>query len=236
LKKFNRYKTLFIVSACLNVLGLTGFVGKRIYYSNSGAVAQADYAQQHNDEKCELYRNLPIDKTDIVLVGNSIAENFPASEMLNTLKVKNRGIGSNQTAHVLGRIEAIAIKRPSMIILEIGINDLARGVAIGTIMRNYNKIVDLIHQASPGTKLLIQSILPTTGAESYLNPAIITLNSLLMELCKQKHAAYIDMYKRFVLKNEMSPGLTTDGVHLNYNGYHLYSLIIGEYINPTSGA
>lgn len=59
-----------------------------------------------------LYAVLPLDRTDMVLVGNSLIANFPI-EMFQNLKVKDRGITGTNTTELLNRMDKITDAQPS---------------------------------------------------------------------------------------------------------------------------
>lgn len=222
-------KKALIISLSINLIIISGFVGKKIYnrFAHTGNNA---YADSVNTAKNDILGRLPISPGDIVFVGNSITERFPMNEMFGSVKVKNRGIGSNSTAHVLNRIGPIARAKPSKIFIEVGINDLAFKVPLQTILANFKSIVDTIRAYSPSTGIYIQSILPTTGPDHYLMPEIIDLNDELKSICEEMYVTLIDTYTPFVADRQMDTALTTDGTHLNYQGYKKYVDVLNAYV------
>jgi len=226
-------KKALMISVAFNLLLVLGWAGKRLYYSNS-APSNNDYASTINADKCSVLQKLPISNEDIVLIGNSITERFPANEMFQSLRIKNRGIGSNLTMHVLDRIGPIAAGHPGKIFIEVGINDLAQKVPLDTTLENFEKIIEVVRRVSPTTQLFIQSVMPTTGPDQHLMPDIIKLNNQLIILCKRHHVVLVDMFDPFEMGGHMNKDLTTDGTHLNYTGYLKYKAILDLYIEHKS--
>jgi lysophospholipase L1-like esterase len=222
-------KKALIISVLLNLIIISGFVGKKIYNRLAHTGTNA-YADSVNTTKNDILQRLPIQEGDIVFVGNSITERFPMNEMFNSTRVKNRGIGSNSTAHVLSRTAPIAKAKPSKIFIEVGINDLAFNVPLQTIMINFRSIIDTIRAYSPGTGIYITTLLPTIGPDGHLMPEIIELNKELVSFCNAMYVTLVDTYTPFVDDKHMDTTLTTDGTHLNYDGYVKYAKALSGYV------
>ena len=95
---------------------------------------------------------------------------------------------------------------------------------------------------SPETHVYILSVLPVNHEKFNISPQnqryidtnqIIELNRDLEQLAKKyRNAEFIDLYPHFVDKsdNELICNLTTDGVHLNDQGYSVWKDAIAHYI------
>src|SRR5690606_34651148 len=109
----------------------------------------------------EQFRNLPVSKKDIVFAGNSITFWGNWSEMLDSRRIKNRGIPGEHTFGLLNRLDGIIEGKPHKIFIMIGINDLGKGLSDSVILRNWHDILDRVIRQTPKTKVYVQSILPT---------------------------------------------------------------------------
>lgn len=227
--QFTHMKKALIISVSVNLLLVTSWAVKRIYYSIPQTSA-TDYASIINAEKSSLYKDLPVDSDDIIFAGNSITERFPIAEMFCSLNIKNRGIGSNLTSHLLKRIGTIAKGHPKKIFIEIGINDLAQKIPQKDILNNFRAIIDTVKIYSPATLIYVQSLMPTTGPDKYLMPDIVKLNEALKIMCEEKHINLVDMFTPFEAGGQMNESLTTDGTHLNYAGYVKYKRVLDEHV------
>lgn len=120
----------------------------------------------------------------------------------------------------------------------IGVNDMARGVSVDSIIHATKKIIYKIQQESPKTSVLLQSVLPVNPDfgmfEGHTKRAseIKCLNNRLSHLAEEADIIYIDLYSHFTLPQteKMNPEYTNDGLHLTGNGYVKWVEIIKPYI------
>ena len=170
----------------------------------------------------------------IMFVGDSHTEAFELNEYLENDSVRNRGIWGDGAGGVLNRIDSVAIRKPSKIFLMIGVNDIMAGRSPEETFEKVKEIVGKAYLISPSTKIYIQSVLPTSNLIKESNvsslPKIIRLNSLYKSLAMEKRVIYINLFPSFIQSNALNPKLTVDGLHLNGNGYRLWSSIIKKYL------
>ena len=150
--------------------------------------------------------------------------------MLKNDQIKNRGICGDTTDGILNRIDNIIEYQPQKLFLLIGINDLNQGRQVPNIVENYNLILNSIKDKLPTTKVFIQSVLPVNYQKfqkSGVNDKVIELNLKLRELAKEFSYQYIDLFSAFLdINKELDSQYTTDGVHLNGQGYLVWKGII----------
>jgi lysophospholipase L1-like esterase len=217
-------KFTLIVALC-GILGLASgfFVGKRLYYSHAGrGGSPATWADIWDETKNEQFDSLPIRPDDIVFVGTSLTEAFQLQEYFPGLPVVNRGIGANETRHIVARISAIAGKHPMKIFMEGGLNDLRERVPADTIMVHIRSILEMAKFQSPGSKLYYCSIFPTTMSESGLNSSINALNGQIKTFCESNGITYINVHDALLKGGELDESFTCDGMHLNGKGYEVW--------------
>lgn len=223
----------FIISVVFNCLIVLFIIGKRYYYSHGQGSAKqpletAPY-DQWNKARLSVLNVLPIDKTDIVFVGNSLTEGFPVTELFGE-HVKNRGIGGNATWHLLERIEKIAVKQPKKLFIEIGINDFNFGSTVDSAFCNYKAIVSAIGNISPHTTIFIQSLTPTCMSYSNITDSVTQLNTRLKEYCNLQGIAFIDLYTPLLKGTQLDSAYTEDGIHLNDKGYEIWRRVVEKYV------
>lgn len=209
-------KIIVICSVALNVLFPVGIVLKRWYYSSRPTSDLTSYSIANNKLSTSIHDKLPIDTNSIVFVGNSITERFPVAEMFGSLNFKNRGIGSNETIQVAERLPAIMQRKPRMVFLEIGVNDLARNLPVDSIMHNFEAIVNLALKYD--VTLYIFAVFPTYGDDAYLMPKIREVNSRLYKLCETNFTGFIDLTAALSKDGFLNPAYSYDGIHLNGEG------------------
>lgn len=121
--------------------------------------------------------------------------------------------------------EAAAQEKPKYMVITLGVN----GVAYATetqFTAYYGKLIDAIKQASPDTKIILQSIFPVS--QSYdqkggklCNANIDIANGWIMQLAADKGCKYLDTAS--VLKNDEGTMIALydagDGIHMTADGY-----------------
>ena len=181
-----------------------------------------------------LFEALPDTDNEIIMVGNSITDQGLWTELFNDLRVKNRGIGGDDTEGILERLDEITASQPDKIFIMIGTNDLAKLKTVNEILNNYRTILDRIAADSPDTKVHIQSVLPTEDAvhTTRKNTDIMAINKELEKIADQRGLVYIDLFTPFATEeNKLNKEYSIDGLHLNGEGYLLWKELIDEYIN-----
>lgn len=191
------------------------------------------YYHQRNS----LFATMPLQRNDIVFVGNSITDGNEWAELFSDLRIKNRGISGDVSAGVLHRLPQMVQYKPAKIVLMIGVNDLARGVSADSLLRNIFLIADYVHEQSPSTKLIVQSILPVNaafgkfGGHTSKAAVIKTVNAQLATQAAKHQYVFADLYTGFLKANgDMQENYTNDGLHLMGEGYLLWKHLIYPYV------
>jgi len=187
-------------------------------------------------QKKSLFESLPNTKNEIIFLGGSITDGCEWSELFVDLRIKNRGISADVTQGVLDRLSEVTESEPLQIFLMIGINDLAHGLSVGQVAKNYEQIIRTVQQQSPKTDLLVQSVLPVNDAfpkfKNHVNKSkeIVALNAELQKICKKYNLKYIDLYSFFAVEEKLDPQFTNDGLHLTGPGYLLWKTVVEKYL------
>ena len=179
--------------------------------------------------------NKLVKKGEIVFTGSSLCELFPINEMLQNveprIRVYNRGIGGDNTFGMIDRLPDILKSKPRKIFLMAGINDLTGGQPVDTIVMNITRMADMVHEAVPGCRLYIQSVLPVNtrrlaypGLKGH-NPQVRALNARLVQLCDAKPwCTFVDLAPLLSdADGELRIDLTKDGIHLHPVGYVIWT-------------
>ncbi|KRE97080.1 hypothetical protein ASG89_29935 [Paenibacillus sp. Soil766] len=183
------------------------------------------------------YLNMFAEEDSIVFLGDSITEQFMNSEYFHSKCILNRGIGGDTTTTMLSRLENTFINiQPEKIFLLIGINDILQNKNMKDILYNYNAIIKSIKSILPLTEIFIQSILPVSrkvGSSSHLyNKKIQQLNVEIMQIAKRSNLEFIDTYSLFKDNDgHLLDMHTFDGIHLNGEGYKMWSGELMKLIN-----
>ncbi len=169
-----------------------------------------------------------------VLVGDSLSLWFPPELLPPQQAWLNQGISGETSEGLLKRLNLLDVTQPETIFVMIGINDLLRGVGNETLLKNYQGIIQELRWAHPQATIVVQSILPHSheqatweGRDRLLqipNRRIRYLNRELEAIALIEGALFLNLHPLFINKQGyLRPELTTDGLHLNHQGYLVWS-------------
>ena len=177
-------------------------------------------------QKLTLFKLSPKTKNAIIFLGDSITDIGEWSEIFKNINVKNRGVSSDNTFGVLARLDEIVSSKPAKVFIMIGINDISKSTPDSVIISNYKKIITTIKTASPHTKIIVQSILPTSNnfpefiRHQNKTEHILFINKELEKYCTENKLLYVDLYNSFLDdEKKLDKKYTNDGLHINGFGY-----------------
>lgn len=165
-----------------------------------------------------------------ILAGDSLSLWFPPDLLPTTYTWLNQGISGETSAGLRDRLGLFGQVQPQLILVMIGINDLIRGVPREAVLRNHTLIIRDLQRQHPQAKIVVQSILPHSAEQATWegraqlmaipNAEIRQLNQALAAVCAEAGVYYLDLHTLFVDPDgNLRLDLTTDGLHLNGNGY-----------------
>lgn len=190
----------------------------------------ADLFGQRNaywKQRTTLFDLLPIEKDDIVFLGNSITDGGEWSELFNNEKLKNRGISGDVISGIKERLYQVVDGKPEKIFLLVGINDVSHNLTAERILSEYEDLVKEIREKTPETRLYIQSIMPIdNGFNRYKaligkENVVTEINYGLPEIARKYGATYIDLWPALSDRatGKLKKKFTNDGLHLTGAGY-----------------
>ncbi len=206
----------------------------------AGAVEQAEMRLRGADrDNLARYanQNAPLPspqagKPRVVFLGDSITDGWRLHEYFPGQDFVNRGISGQITGEMLGRMKADVIdRRPAVMVVLAGTNDIARGVPLTTIQNNLSMIADLA--VAHGIKPIFASVLPIHDYNKEKNPrfemslgrppaVIRQLNAFIENMCRERKFVYLD-YSSAMSDNRgyLKVELAEDGLHPNASGYRV---------------
>ena len=173
------------------------------------------------------------------MLGNSLTEGGGDwSKRLNTKNVRNRGIVGDEIMGIYDRLDQILPGKPQKIFLLTGANDVSHDMSTDSLVTLMDLLVNEIQTKSPETKLYLQSLLPINesfGRYKKLNGKtnqIHEINAKLKELAKKRNITFIDLFPLFTEKNTnmLREKITTDGLHINAEGYEIWEKELKKYL------
>jgi len=210
--------------------------------NNEHLIHHDDWGKNNYNKLLDEFNSSPLNKGDIIFLGNSItAEGKDWSSRLGNSIIRNRGIGGDTTDGVLARLGEIIDSNPAAVFLLIGINDLYNNTiekpSVSYIANNIIDIAKKIKSSSSNTKVYIQTLLPISKQKSFkyydlYNQNIKKINKIIIENQQQGLYTVIDLHSLFVdNKGQLINDLTYDGLHLNEEGYKVWSNFIKPIID-----
>ncbi len=175
-----------------------------------------------------------------VMAGDSLSLWFPSELLPDNKTWLNQGISGEKTAGLLQRLNLFDKTTPETIFVMIGINDLIAGVKDQTILNNQRQILTYLRKKHPKAQIVVQSILPHQGEQATWegkdqllaipNSRIRNLNQQLRTIAAKESVKYLNLYPLFADKQgNLRSNFTTDGLHLNPNGYLVWSSALQLY-------
>ncbi len=175
-----------------------------------------------------------------ILAGDSLSLWFPSELLPDNKTWLNQGISGEKTAGLLQRLNLFDRSTPETIFVMIGINDLIAGVSDEIILENQRQTMNYLRKKHPKAQIVIQSILPHQGEEAtwegkekllaIANSRIRNLNQQLQTIAAKEDVKYLNLYPLFADKQgNLRSKFTTDGLHLNPDGYLVWSSALQLY-------
>ncbi len=179
---------------------------------------------KHKPHTCKLF------------IGDSITEGYELNKHYSDNTIVNMGIGGDFTSGILMRLDVVKKLQPKKIFLMIGINDISKNVPRELTQKRYAEIISTIRKDCPEAALYVQSNLPTAhmGGSDATNSMVLLevnlLNAFLQEQCTMNGATFIDLYPLFELNGMLNERYTYDGLHINNEGYKIWTSAIQTYV------
>ena len=187
--------------------------------------------------RATLFEEFPIGKKDIVMLGNSLTDGCEFNELLNNRHIKNRGIVGDIIQGMIDRIGPIIEGQPKKLFIMGGVNDISHDVSADSIARAMEKLIVMVKQGSPRTRIYLQSLLPFNNdvREWKLlkgrDHVVVEANALLQQVAHRQGVTWIDLYPLFVDdQGRLRADLTNDGLHLMGKGYLIWRDAIKPFI------
>ena len=178
-----------------------------------------------------------------VLAGDSLSMWFPTDLLPLERNWLNQGISGDTSAGLLRRLKLFDRTQPKTIFVMIGINDFIRGVSDETILENQQQIIRYLLRVHPDSQIVMQSILPHNWEGSVhkrshkenhplgnSNSRIRRLNRQTKVIAAKEGVNYLDLHPLFTdAQGNLRPELSTDGLHLNRDGYLVWRSALQMY-------
>jgi len=168
-----------------------------------------------------LFALSQIKTAPIVMLGDSLTEAGPWTDLTGCLQIANRGIGGDTTKRLLERLDDVIALRPRAIFLMIGVNDVTLGVPGEATLGNLRAILSRLTAAD--AHVFLSYILPVTASygKKRMNGEIEALNAAFVWLAAdQKNVTLLDVRPQLRgADGSLRREFAYDGIHLTPRGY-----------------
>lgn len=175
----------------------------------------------------------------VLFLGDSITEGWHKAphiwdHFFGKYQPANFGIGGDQTQHVIWRLENGELDgiHPRVVVLMLGTNNTSRNTG-AEIAAADRKIVEMIRQRLPGTKVLLLAIFPRGPRKDWQGQVedaaarmavIRDANAALARLDDGQNVRFLDINARFLADDGSIPHIIMpDQLHPNAAGYELWA-------------
>ncbi|HSG89539.1 MAG TPA: GDSL-type esterase/lipase family protein [Pseudomonadales bacterium] len=210
-------KRVLILSLTLNlVLVVTIVLGG----SFTGRIVQTNVLDPIYERAVSLFASYPVQRGDVVFIGDTLVAGGNFDEMFPALPVRNRGVVGDSTAGILARLDQVSAAEPAAVVIMAGTFDVLAGVPRSTTVANLEAILDHLAEETPATRVIVNSVLPR-DAEALLS--VRRLNTDYAELAERRGALFLDLTPDFADDaGLLDDKYSNDGLHLNGPGYALW--------------
>lgn len=123
--------------------------------------------------------------------------------------------------------QSVYIYNPSVIFMEVGLEDLGNDERVEDIVSRYKIIIKEIQENRPNAHIYVESIYPifsekisdSNKYKAINNATIKKTNQELKTMSSDLKVKYVDLYSALLEKNHLKKDYTEDGVSLNADGY-----------------
>lgn len=196
--------------------------GLRIHNHNN-------YTRGHYKDRIAEFRTNPLQCGQIVMLGDSLTEQNDWSQTVQSDNaIRNRGIAGDTSDGLRQRLDETIASKPAIVFIMIGTNDLWTSNTPKQTVDNIVGMVNRISQHNPDTTIIIQTVLPVSS-EPELNRQVRDINYRLKSSTSLGRTKFLDVHNAMRDGDgNLSSAFTTDGVHLNKEGYAVWSAMISE--------
>ena len=189
------------------------------------------------DRKVKKFNDLN-EFNKVIIIGDSMVAYLNLNKFGLAKEVINQGIAGDTTVGVIKRLDLVIRLNPSKVILSVGSNDMVlTDLSFQETVENIVKIKDEI-EAKSNSKVYVMNLTPVlrnhviTNMDYVSNRTNQDIKHINHELKKRiENDQYINTYDELIDKDgNLSLKYTTDGIHLNHQGYEIYSNFIHQII------
>ncbi len=168
-----------------------------------------------------------------IFLGDSLVSSANWNEFLPTHNIVNRGIYGDDTKQLLSVLPEILDIQPAQLLILIGINDLNKQLDWQQSKANLTDIFDRIDSSTPKIHVVLLQLLPINDSwhrEIELE-AVTRFNQFLQLQADERQYTFASVASYLGEgHNGLKPEFTSDGIHLNSEGYRALGQALEPYL------
>ena len=215
---------------------LSVWAAPRIYHrliSPRPDIQKENWNQKLAEKKQELSTPWRDQRPLIILAGDSQVEFGDLYDLFaGGWAVRNCGLAGAKIADVTQLVSAIGDRHPRLVLLMCGINNLGARESREACLRDYEVLLETIRSQLQPEAILVLSVMPVREsavdrASRQINQNVKLFNTELAARCRERRVDFLNVDSA-VADNAggLAAGLTTDGLHLNAEGYRRLAGIV----------
>ena len=157
---------------------------------------------------------------EIVMLGDSLTEWGNWHELVPEFRVINRGIAGDTSFGVQDRLQEVIERRPKVVFVMIGSNDISLQVPPDVLLRNLREIVTKLRDAS--ITPVAQSILFRAEWQHAANDTTASVNAKWAAFCAAEGVRFLDLNASMAVNKRLPDAMTFDGLHLTAAAYRVW--------------
>jgi lysophospholipase L1-like esterase len=227
------------MARCAILVALATFACELAAHANDNATANPDPARFAAEirafEAWDRQNSVPLQA--VLFVGSSSIRMWPTAECFPHLAVINRGFGGSHASDVNHFADRIVLKyAPRVIVFYAGDNDIEAGKPPQQVFDDFRAFARIVHERLPQTNIVYLPIKPSLARWGKW-PRMQDVNSRAQKLSQSDpRIVYVDTATPMLGSDgrPRSELFRDDGLHLNEQGYRLWTEILAKNLKRTA--